>query len=62
MLFRALRTQPFIDLGYFFRDLCKHLVYDVSHPWGQFISVFHYYRAVDLPAVASDQVDSLKPC
>ena len=33
MLFRSLRTQPFIDLGYFLRDLCKHLVYDVSHPW-----------------------------
>ena len=23
----------YFDLEYFFRDLCKHLVYDVSHPW-----------------------------
>ena len=33
-VFRILVPNLFyFDLGYIFRDLCKHLVNDVSHPW-----------------------------
>ena len=39
VVFRILVPNFFyFDLGYIFRDLCKHLVIDVSHPWARFLS------------------------